>query len=171
MEIVINDTNILIDLFNAGLLDYCRRLNIEFRTLDVVMEEITVEEQKEAINRLVDDGTLTVCTLTGEQVATVFEKVALYADECNLSPEDISVMVYAIDNNCRLLTGDKTLKDKATLENVTVSGILYLTDMLSSDGIIPPVEMIHALKQLLMSNGRLPKKLIRERIEILRTKQ
>jgi dihydroorotase len=65
MEIVINDTNILIDLFNAGLLEYCKRLNIEFRTLDVVMEEITVEEQKNAINRLVDDGTLTVCTLTG----------------------------------------------------------------------------------------------------------
>lgn len=170
MEIVINDTNILIDLFNAGLLEYCKRLNIEFRTLDVVMEEITVEEQKNAINRLVDDGTLTVCTLTGEQVATVFKKIEFYAKNCNLSPEDISVMVYAIDNNCRLLTGDKALRDKATLENVTVSGILYLTDMLSSNGIIPPIEMIHALEQLLMSNGRLPKKLIRERIEVLRTK-
>lgn len=43
MEIVINDTNILIDLFNAGLLGYCRQLDIEFRTLDVIMEEITVE--------------------------------------------------------------------------------------------------------------------------------
>lgn len=75
MEIVINDTNILIDLFNAGLLGYCRQLDIEFRTLDVIMEEITVEEQKEAVNRLVADGTLSVCSLTGEQVATVFEKV------------------------------------------------------------------------------------------------
>ena len=40
MEIVINDTNILIDLFNAGLLGYCRQLDIEFRTLDVIMEEL-----------------------------------------------------------------------------------------------------------------------------------
>ena len=170
MEIVINDTNILIDLFNAGLLGYCRQLDIEFRTLDVIMEEITVEEQKEAVNRLVADGTLSVCSLTGEQVATVFEKVRLYDGVCNLSPEDISVMVYAIDNRCRLLTGDKTLRDKASLENVTVSGILYLTDMISSNGIITPADMIHALERLLGSNGRLPKKLIRERIEVLRSK-
>lgn len=39
MEIVINDTNILIDLFNAGLLGYCRQLDIEFRTLDVIISE------------------------------------------------------------------------------------------------------------------------------------
>jgi hypothetical protein len=84
MEIVINDTNILIDLFNANLLDYCRQLKIEFRTLDVVIEEITVEEQKEAINRLVSDGTLSVCTLTGDQVATVYEKIRLYDGICNL---------------------------------------------------------------------------------------
>lgn len=170
MEIVINDTNILIDLFNAGLLGYCRQLDIEFRTLDVIMEEITVEEQKEAVHRLVADGTLSVCALTGEQVAAVFEKVRFYDGVCNLSPEDISVMVYAIDNRCRLLTGDKTLRDKATLENVTVSGILYLTDMISSNGIIPPADMMHALERLLESNGRLPKKLIRERIEVLRSK-
>lgn len=170
MEIVINDTNILIDLFNAGLLDYCKQLDIEFRTLDVIMEEITDEEQKQAVNKLVEDGTLSVCALTGEQVATVFEKVRFYDGVCNLSPVDISAMVYAIDNNCRLLTGDKTLRDKATLENVKVSGILYLTDMISSNGIISPTDMIHSLERLLASNGRLPKKLIRERIEVLLTK-
>lgn len=170
MEIVINDTNILIDLYNADLLGYCRQLNIEFRTLDVIMEEITVEEQKESINRLIADGTLKVCALTGEQVATVYEKIRLYNGVCNLSAEDISVMVYAIDNKCRLLTGDKTLREKAILENVKVSGIFYLTDKLSIDGIIPPLEMIHALELLLETNGRLPKKQIRERIEVLRTK-
>ena len=169
MEIVINDTNILIDLFNAGLLDYCKLLTIEFRTLDLIMEEITVKEQKDAVNKLVADGVLTVCVLTGEQIAKVFDKIALYDGNCNLSPEDISVMVYAIDNNCRLLTGDKALRDKATLENVTVSGILYLTDMLSQNEIVSPASMIQALELLLESNGRLPKKLIRERIEILRS--
>ena len=106
MEIVINDTNILIDLFNAGLLDYCKLLRIDFRTLDVIMEEITNEEQRVAVNKLVAEGTLKICSLTGEQVAKVYEKISLYEGICNLSPEDISVMVYAIDNKCRLLTGD-----------------------------------------------------------------
>ena len=82
--------------------------------------------------------------------------------------EDISVMVYAIDNNCRLLTGDKTLKDKATLENVKVSGILFLTDMLTKESVIDGGEMITALERLLSSNSRLPKKLIKERIETLK---
>ena len=169
MEIVINDTNILIDLFNAGLLGYCKQLNIEFRTLDLIIEEITSEEQKNAINQLIADGTLLVCTLSGEQIATVYEKIKLYNGICNLSPVDISVMVYAIDNKCRLLTGDKTLRDKAILENITVSGILYLTDLLSTNRIVSPADMIHALKKLLQSNVRLPKKLIRDRIEALRT--
>lgn len=77
-------------------------------------------------------------------------------------------MVYAIDNNCRLLTGDKTLKDKATLENVKVSGILFLTDMLTKESVVDGEEMITALGRLLSSNNRLPKKLIKERIETLK---
>ena len=168
MEIVINDTNILIDLFNANLLTSCKHLNIEFRTLDVIIEEITVEDQRRAINCLIADGTLKVCSLTSEQVAVVFEKISHYEGTCNLSPEDISVMVYAIDNKCRLLTGDKTLRDKASLENVTVSGVLYLIDELLKNEIVAHVVMIRSLELLLETNDRLPKKLIRERIETLR---
>lgn len=169
MEIVVNDTNILIDLYNAGLLGCCKLLDLDFRTLDLIIEEIEVEEQLAAVNNLVSEGILKVCSLSGEQVATVFEKIGFYDGKCNLSPEDISVMVYAQDNHYRLLTGDKTLREKATLENVTVSGILFLTDMIIRDGILNPVEMINALERLLKSNGRLPKRLIQERIEYLRS--
>ena len=168
MEIVINDTNILIDLYNAGLLPYCKKLNPDFRTLDVVINEIEDSEQYNAVQSSIDEGTLSVYSLSGEQIGTVFQKVAEYKGVCNLSVEDISVMVYAIDNNCRLLTGDKKLKDKATLENVKVSGILFLTDMLTKESVIDGGEMITALERLLSSNSRLPKKLIKERIETLK---
>ena len=168
MEIVVNDTNILIDLFNAGLLPYCKQLKLEFRTLDLVINEIKVDEQYMAIQEIIDDGTLQVYSLSGEQVGKVYQKVSEYKGVCNLSPEDISVMVYAIDNNCRLLTGDRKLREKATLENVKVSGVLYITDLLVKDSEISNEEMINALKRLLDSNNRLPKKLIKERIESLR---
>lgn len=168
MEIVVNDTNILIDLFNAGLLPYCKKLNLEFRTLDVVINEIEDTEQYSAVQSIINDGTLSVYSLSGEQVSIVFQKVAEYQGICNLSVEDISVMVYAIDNDCRLLTGDKKLRDKATLENVKVSGILYLTDMLTQEAVISNNEMIAALERLLISNNRLPKKLIKERIDALK---
>lgn len=99
MEIVVNDTNILIDLFNAGLLPYCKKLNLEFRTLDVIINEIEDAEQYAAIQSIIDEGTLSVYSLSGEQVGNVFRKVAEYQGVCNLSVEDISVMVYAIDND------------------------------------------------------------------------
>ena len=168
MEVVVNDTNILIDLFNAGLLPYCRKLNLEFRTLDVVINEIEDSEQYAAVQRIIDEGTLAVYSLSSEQMGNVLRKVAEYHGACNLSVEDISVMVYAIDNDCRLLTGDKTLREKAVLENVKVSGILYLTDMLMEEAVIGDDEMAIALEQLLATNNRLPKKLIKERIEALR---
>ena len=62
----------------------------------------------------------------------------------------------------------KKLKEKATLENIKVSGILFLTDMLTKDTDISPGEMISALERLLSSNNRLPKKLIKERIDRLK---
>lgn len=168
MEVVVNDTNILIDLFNAGLLPYCRKLNLEFRTLDVVINEIEDSEQHAAVQRIIDEGTLAVYSLSSEQMGDVLRKVAEYHGACNLSVEDISVMVYAIDNDCRLLTGDKTLREKAVLENVKVSGILYLTDMLMEEAVVGDDEMAIALERLLATNNRLPKKLIKERIEALR---
>ena len=168
MEVVINDTNILIDLFNAGLFPYCRKLNLEFRTLDVVINEIEDREQHAAVQHIIEEGTLAVYSLSSEQVGNVLRKVAEYHGICNLSVEDISVMVYAIDNGCRLLTGDKALREKATLENVKVSGILYLTDMLTEEAVISNDEMALALERLLASNNRLPKKLIKERIDALK---
>ncbi|WP_279149050.1 hypothetical protein [Segatella bryantii] len=170
MEIVVSDTNILIDLYNSGLLYYCKQLDLDFRTLDLIIEEIEVPEQRATINEIIKNGSLKVCSLTGSQVADVYQKIRYYNGKCNLSPEDISVMVYAINNHCRLLTGDKTLRKKAILENITVSGILYLTDMLIRESVLEPTCMIRSLKLLLESNSRLPKKLIEERIANLSLK-
>ena len=93
--------------------------------------------------------------------------VASYRGVCNLSSVDVSVLVYAKRCKCRLLTGDKTLRDKASTENVVVSGILYITDLMTSRNIISTTEMITALERLLRSNSRLPQRLIQERISEL----
>lgn len=164
MEIVVNDTNILIDLYNAGLLPHCKGLGLDFRTLDVVMNEIEVKEQLDAVGQLVAEGTLKVDSLSSNQVDRVFQMVREYDGKCNLSPEDISVMVYAKDNKCRLLTGDKTLWAKASVEKIKVSGVLYLTDLLTKAHVLSYEEMAKALELLLSSNSRLPRKLIQERI-------
>lgn len=166
MEIVINDTNILIDLYNSKLLQYCKLLNFDFRTIDFVIHEIEIDEQLEAIQKMIDEGMLKVYSLDGQMMQTVYEKKILYQDKCNVSITDISVMVYAKVNNCRLLTGDKTLRTTAENENIIVSGILYIIDMLMDK--IDPQELIDSLELLLQSNDRLPKKLILERIDTLK---
>lgn len=88
---------------------------------------------------------------------------------CNLSVVDVSVMIYAKENNCKLLTGDKTLRNRAILENVDVSGILFLTDMMTEQGIVPKQIMIDAYSKLLESNTRTPRKLIQQRIDELKS--
>ena len=168
MEIVVNDTNILIDLARADLLRLCPLMSLEFHTLDVIVEEVEDYEQRRAVDELVAEGTLKVRSLSGKQMMTVMEKVEAYEGKCNLSPEDISVLVYAKENGFRLLTGDKTLRTKAIDDGVTVSGILYLTDRMLDDNLVTAKEMISILQRLLTVNKRLPKKSIEERIKELK---
>ena len=168
MEIVVNDTNILIDLARADLLRLCPLMSLEFHTLDVIVEEVEDYEQRRAVDELVAEGTLKVRSLSGKQMMTVMEKVEAYEGKCNLSPEDISVLVYAKENDFRLLTGDKTLRTKAIDDGVTVSGILYLTDRMLDDNLVTAEEMISILQRLLTVNKRLPKKSIEERIKELK---
>ena len=99
---------------------------------------------------------------------TVMEKVEEYDGKCNLSPEDISVLVYAKENGFRLLTGDKTLRTKAIDDGVRVSGILYLTDRMVEENLVSAEEMISILQRLLTVNKRLPKRIIEERIDELK---
>ena len=39
-EIVVNDTNLLIDMHSAGLLEYIRSSGVRFHTVDYVIEEL-----------------------------------------------------------------------------------------------------------------------------------
>ena len=75
-------------------------------------------------------------------------------------------MVYAKENNCRLLTGDKTLRTTAEKENIKVSGIIYIIDLLM--GKIDNESLLESIELLLQTNDRLPKALIQERIDKLK---
>lgn len=67
-----------------------RNLISTFVQLDVVINEIVDSEQYTAVQSIIDEGTLSVYSLSREQVGTVFQKVAEYNGVCNLSVEDIS---------------------------------------------------------------------------------
>ena len=63
MEIVINDTNIFLDLYDIGLLDDFFQLTIRVHTVDFVINEITRPDQQKVIQQLISKGILSICTV------------------------------------------------------------------------------------------------------------
>lgn len=165
MEVVINDTNIFIDLYNIGLLDKFKFLSLDLRTIDFVVREIKDEEQRKKVEKLIDDGYIHEETVSGKDMLEVFRLYQEYQKDTNLSRADCACMQYAEKHKCRLLTGDKTLRTCSAKRGITVSGVLYPMCMMVDEGIVVATDMITYLKRLVESNPRSPKKEIKELIE------
>ena len=163
MDIVVNDTNIFIDLYSIECLDAFFRLPICVHTIDFVMNEITNAEQMKAIEKYVSSKQLTVGTFTAEELAEIY---TLHATaKGNVSFTDCAVLHYAKSNDYVLLTGDKQLRNRASESHVTVRGILYVFDLLMQHHILPAEKIVAKLQELQETNQRLPQKLIQERID------
>lgn len=169
MEIVVNDTQVLIDMYDADLLGLVARCSIKFHTVDYVMAELHRSPYKRPeIDQMVKDGILAVHSFSDKEN---FDLVAYYgkiAMQTNLSLTDCAVLKYSKDNGYRLLTGDKKLRNHAEDEGVLVSGILYLVDKFVAEQLITGAVMADRLELLLETNPRLPKTIFEERIKSLR---
>ena len=169
MEIVVNDTQVLIDMYDADLLGLVERCSIKFHTVDYVMAELRRSPYKRPeIDQMVKDGILAVHSFSDKEN---FDLVAYYgkmAMQTNLSLTDCAVLKYSKDNGYRLLTGDKKLRNHAEDEGVLVSGILYLVDKFVAEQLITGDVMANRLELLLKTNPRLPKTIFEERIKSLR---
>lgn len=163
MDVVVNDTNIFIDLYSIGCLDAFFRLPICVHTIDFVMNEITNAEQMKAIEKYVASKQLTVGTFTAEELAEIYTRHE--TAKGNVSFTDCAVLHYAKSNDYVLLTGDRQLRDNATEDCVTVRGILYVFDLLMEHKILSTEDVVAKLKKLQKVNLRLPQKLIQERID------
>ena len=168
MEIIISDTNVLIDLSDVDLLESCKLLDISFQTVDFVINEITDDAQSQAVQQLVNSGFLKINSFSNTDMLDLFKYCSTIGDVSNLSLTDCAVLLFAKSIGGRLLTGDKALKNKAIQEGVDVSGILYLTDMMVDNKVVEKTKMADYLEKLISINGRLPKSLILERIESYR---
>ena len=82
MEIVINDTNILIDLYNAGLLAYCKKLNLDFPEHQFVLmmgsDNALVFDQWKKYNELLENYEILLYPRKGydfEEVAHIYPQM------------------------------------------------------------------------------------------------
>ena len=156
MKIIVEDTNIIIDLFTTGLLSFCHELKLEFHTTRYVVAEILESRQSAVLIGMINNGLLLIDDFVGEE----YERLRKCIDECNgvnnLSEADCSVLLLAKRHECRLLTSDQKLKRKAEEHGIKVNGLLWLTDLLVEEHILTEETMIYHLNRYLETNPRAP---------------
>ena len=142
-KIIITDTNIITDLFNADLLEMFSLLNNVY-ILDIIKEsEINSKTYNmELINKI------KVIHSTSNQILEM-EKLAI--ENKKLSPQDLINYVVAKDNNYILATGDNRLKIFSEKNGVEVLRTLKIIKLMNSNNIINKEKAIEAC--LLLRNN------------------
>ena len=166
-KIVVNDTNVFIDLFDVGLLEGFFSLPWEVHTTEFVMLELTREGQHDSVSQYVESGLLHIPVFEETVMSEVLELYQQHVNQTNVSLTDCSVWYYAKHNNYTLLTGDRKLRNASLIDGVEVHGIIYVIDQLVEEGILAKRIAISKLRQLGKSNPRLPKDEIEKRIKQL----
>ena len=162
MKILVNDTNIFIDLHSVGLLEEMYRLPYEIHTVDFVVAEIADADQRRIFDELVDRGEIYVDGFTADEVIEIVEEHSSVSG--NLSIPDCSVCYFARKHNVPMLTGDRRLRRYAEEQSIEVHGILFIFDELVRHDIISTSMAADRLEELFAINARLPKAEIRDRI-------
>lgn len=149
--IVVQDANILIDLYESGLLDSFFRLGFENHTTDLILNEIF-----QPVHVHIRSGKIRQHSLTPEQLEQTF--IILSVSEKGISLPDCSALWLAkeLGKNTRLLTGDAKLRQSAEDKEIIVHGLLWIFDKIVDMGIISKKEMAVKLEKLLAKGSRLP---------------
>ena len=165
-KIVVNDTNVFIDLYEVGLLEEFFSLPWEVHTTDFVMLELQREGQHETVARYKADKRLVLPILDAKEMLEIGNMYQRLMNRTNLSLTDCSVWYYAKVNKYILLTGDRKLRTASTYDGVEVHGIIYVFDSLVDLEIISRQVAFEKLQQLYKINPRLPKEEIDRRINL-----
>lgn len=163
MDIIVNDTNIFIDLLSVGLLDKICELPYEIHTVDFIIGEIIQENQLQQIMELVNSYKIHIHSFSSADVASIATEYATIRG--NLSFVDVAVCYYARSGSYKLITGDRQLRKYAECSKIEVHGILYIIDEMIANDVISKREGILKLRNLMAINTRLPKSAITSRID------
>lgn len=165
-KIVVNDTNVFIDLYEVGLLEEFFSLPWEVHTTDFVMLELQREGQHETVAKYKADKRLVVPVFEAKEMSEIGNLFQQNMNRTNLSLTDCSVWYYAKVNNYILLTGDRKLRTVSAYNGVEVRGVIFVFDCLVECGKISRRVAVEKLQQLYSINPRLPKEEIEKRINL-----
>ncbi len=165
-QIVVNDTNVFIDLHAVGLLEEFFHLPWEVHTTDFVLLELKREDQRNAVMCFLEKGLLHVADFGFDEIVEINRLKQRYNEKTNVSLADCSVWYYARQNGYTLLTGDRKLRNSAMSDGADVKGILYVFDMLVKTETILMESALEKLILLRTINNRLPKDEIKKRLKL-----
>ena len=125
-KIVVNDTNVFIDLLDIGLLNHFFQLSWEVHTTDFVMFELNREDQRDAVNIYQVNKQLHVVSFEMDELCEIRGLQKVKENKTNVSLTDCSVWYYAKRKGYILLTGDRKLRTSSMKDGVEVRCILYV---------------------------------------------
>lgn len=147
-QVYISDTNIWIDLRNAGLLDAMFDLPLTLCCTDFVLSELKDFDHLHLLAR-----GLVVETLDELATAALFPLMQAHN---NSSLADLSCYQLAQQTGHALLTGDGRLRKQAKADGLQVHGALWLLDQMVMHQIIEPKNAATSLQSMLDSGAWLP---------------
>ncbi|NPV68450.1 MAG: DUF3368 domain-containing protein [Anaerolineae bacterium] len=147
-SICIADTNIIIDLYQGGILAHLFQLPFQFAAPDVIVAEL--QDPEGAQVELMGMARLSL------EPRQLIEVITLSRQYPRISVNDLQAFVLARDRKATLLTGDHALRRLARETGIPVHGTLWLLDEMVRLDVLSESEAATALKAMLDNNCRLP---------------
>lgn len=144
MKIIVNDANILIDLVDLKILPHFFRLDYDFHTTELIMDELFSFQRDELIP-FIETGRLIINGFTESDLMSVFN---IRLTKPSLSIQDCSAFYLAQKGKGALLTSDNTLRKFARSNNMEVHGHFWIFDNLVDNGFLSGSRAISKLNEL-----------------------
>jgi len=157
MRLLISDTNILIDMESAALLETLFKLPMEFGIPDLLYYE---EIEPGSLD--LESFGLNVMEVRGEFVAYAVSLPGLYnhllpaKHGAKPSHNDYLALALAKQENGTLATGDANLRIVATKEQVEITGTIGILCALVENQLLSVSEALLALDRMKVAKRRLP---------------
>lgn len=156
-KIVVNDTKVLIDLIDIGLLDEFFYLPWEVHTTEFVLSELSKEGLRDYIYIYKKNGLLHIPIFDEPYMSEALEIYLQLIENRNVSLTDYIGCYYAKRNNYMLLISDRKPSYESLIDGIEVHNIIYVICQLVEKGFLDKLSATSKLKLLGKSNPRLPK--------------
>lgn len=166
MKLFITDTNVFFDLMNIEALPEFFGLDFEICTTDFVVNEILRLEQAEQIHNFIRSKQLTVFSFSSDEINEV---VNLKTKRMLRRIADKSVLWKALQLKCKLLTGDRSLRNEAEENGLEVHGSIWVVMMIVDAKLLSAEKGIELYEKLKIVNDSLPKEEIEKLIKKLKS--